>query len=84
MFGESLFWRCGVKFWKLNKKISRKSLLLLHIYTVFNDCLINDHDFDDETASINSNMSVMENNISNDVFDGQLELMDDEDYDDND
>ena len=29
-------------------------------------------------------MSAMENNISNDVFDGQLELMDDEDYDDND
>ena len=27
----------------------------------------------------NSNLSVMENNISNDVFDGQLELMDDED-----
>ena len=29
-------------------------------------------------------MSAMENNISNDVFDGQLGLMDDEDYDDND
>ena len=58
----------------------------MHDDGVFNDCLINDHEFDDETASINSNsnMSVMENNISNDVFDGQLELMDDEDYDDND
>ena len=28
-------------------------------------------------------MSVMENNVSNDVFDGQLDLMDDDDNDDN-
>ena len=45
--------------------------------------MINDHEFDDEIASINSNMSGMENNISNDVFDGQLDLMDDDDNDDN-
>ena len=56
----------------------------MHDDGVFNDCLINDHDFDSETASINSNMSVIENNITNDAFDSQLELMDDEDYDDND
>ena len=56
----------------------------MHDDGVFNDCLINDNEFDDETASINSNMSVIENNITNDAFDSQLELMDDEDYDDND
>ena len=48
-----------------------------------NDCLINDLELDDEIASINSNMSAMENNLSNDVFDGQLYLMDDDDNDDN-
>ena len=55
----------------------------MHDDGVFNDCLINDNEFDDETASINSNMSVIENNIINDAFDSdsQLELMDDEDYD---
>ena len=56
----------------------------MHDDGVFNDCLINDHEFDDEIASINSNMSAMENNLSsNDVFDGQLYLMDDDDNDDN-
>ena len=56
----------------------------MHDDGVFNDCLINDNEFDDETASINSNMSVIENNLTNDAFDSQLELMDDEDYDNND
>ena len=47
-------------------------------------CLIfNDLEFDDEIASITSNMGAMENNLSNDVFDGQLDLMDDDDNDDN-
>ena len=27
MIGESLLWRCGVKFWKLGKKISLKPLV---------------------------------------------------------
>ena len=56
----------------------------MHDDGVFNDCLINDHEFDDETASINSNMSVIENSVTNDAFDSPLKLMDDEDYDDND
>jgi len=55
----------------------------MHDDGVFNDCLINDLELDDEIASINSNMSAMENNLSNDVFDGQLYLMDDDDNDDN-
>ena len=70
------------EFCKINLNAIRRDGM--HDDGVFNDCLINDNEFDDETASINSNMSAMENNISNDVFDGQLELMDDEDYDDND
>ena len=70
------------EFCKINLNAIRRDGM--HDDGVFNDCLINDHDFDDETASINSNMSVMENIISNDAFDSQLELMDDEDYDDND
>ena len=55
----------------------------MHDDGVFNDCLINDLELDDEIASINSNMSAMENNVSNDVFDGQLDSMDDDNNDDN-
>ena len=62
------------EFCKINLNAIRRDGM--HDDGVFNDCLINDHDFDDETASINSNMSVMENNISNDVFDGQLPVID--------
>ena len=70
------------EFCKINLNAIRRDGM--HDDGVFNDCLINDHEFDDEIASINSNMSGMENNIiSNDVFDGQLDLMDDDDNDDN-
>ena len=51
---------------------------MTHDDGVFNDCLINDLEFDDEIASINSDMSAMENNLSNDVLDSQLDLMDDD------
>ena len=42
---------------------------------VFNDCQLSDQEFDDEIASIDSQTSMMDHNVSNDINDSQKMMM---------
>ena len=44
----------------------------MHDDRVFNDCQLNDQEFDDEIASIDSQTNVMDHNTSNDIIDSNI------------
>ena len=56
----------------------------MHDDGVFNDCQPSDQEFDDEIASIDSQMNVMDQNALNDIIDSQLNSRDNDDNDDDD
>ena len=51
---------------------------------VFNDCQLSDQEFDDEIASIDSQTSMMDRNVSNDLIDCQMNSKNDDDDNDDD
>ena len=75
------------RIWSLNE-FSKRNLnemrgTSMHDDGVFNDCQFIDQEFDDEIASIDSQTSMMDHNVSNDLIDCQLNSKDDDDDDDN-
>ena len=51
----------------------------MHDDGVFNDCQLSDQEFDDEIASIDSQTSMMDHNVSNGLIDSQLNSKGDDD-----
>ena len=56
----------------------------MHDDGVFNDCQFIDQEFDDEIASIDSQTSMMDHDVSNDLIDSQLHSKNDDDDNDDD
>ena len=56
----------------------------MHDDGVFNDCQLSDQEFDDEIASIDSQTSMMDHNVSNDLIDCQMNSKNDDDDNDDD
>ena len=70
------------EFFKINLNAIRRAGM--HDDGVFNDCQLSDQEFDDEIASIDSQTSMMDHSVSNDLIDCQMNSKNDDDDDDND